>query len=421
MGEPVTITPDSAAPPPVTITPDPEQASAFQRFGESSLSGAGIVSNEQGKNFFLHPVDTLKAMAKLQGELGERAGKELANKDYVRGLTHGIEWLIPGLGPTLAHAGDQGESGDIAGMTGTTLGAAATLLAGAKAPAIADAAANVAENIPGKAIITAPVRAATRAAEAVANSKLKPFAKLMTPADEAAASPVKVPGRDFGLPTPKPAPGPAPVNSAAPPPAATVPEVTQPEVTPPSATPEATPPAASDASIPRTLSGDAALREVLTTQPNKILLQIARSRGIDVTPEAQLKPTNAVNNRIINKVISDFSEDELDDVRSTHLEVGRMGRHDFGDVGKEANQILNLQTYFPDLKVPLAQLLRLRKAIATAGAQKFAPVTDLAETLKSNAKTSAAAKPPAGAVPPETTDDLTQILQESLKRALATQ
>lgn len=123
---------------------DAPQASAFQRLGESALSGAGVVSNEQGKNFFLHPLDTLKAMATLQGELGERAKKELANKDYVRGLTHGIEWLMPGAGPVLAYAGDQLESGDIAGGVGTTLGAAATLLAGVKAPAIAEGASSAA-------------------------------------------------------------------------------------------------------------------------------------------------------------------------------------------------------------------------------------------------------------------------------------
>lgn len=179
----------------------------------------------------------------------------------------------------------------------------------------------------------------------------------------------------------------------------------------------------STATLPRTLSGDAALREVLVTQPNKVLLQIARSRGLDVTPEAQLKPTNAVNNRIINKVVDDFSEDELDDFRSTHLEVGRMGRHDFGDIGKEASQTLNLQTYFPDLKIPLAQVLRLRKAIASASAQKFAPVTDLSQTLKSNAK---AVEPPktisATAAKPQldaAADDLSAILQESLKKVRA--
>lgn len=51
-----------------------------------------------------------------------------------------------------------------------------------------------------KAVVTAPVRMAARTAEAALNSKLASGMKAMTPADEAAASPFKVPGRDFGLP-----------------------------------------------------------------------------------------------------------------------------------------------------------------------------------------------------------------------------
>ncbi len=99
-----------------------------------------MVSQEQGKSFFMHPVDTLRAMANQQGELGKRAGEELKNKDYVRGLTHAVEYLMPGLGPTLAHAGDQLESGDIAGGAGTTVGAAIPIAM--SSPAVADAAAN---------------------------------------------------------------------------------------------------------------------------------------------------------------------------------------------------------------------------------------------------------------------------------------
>ncbi len=83
-------------------------------------------------------------MVNTQGELGERAGKELANKDYVRGLTHGVEWLLPGLGPDQAKSGDQLESGDIAGGTGTTLGAAASLFAGTKTPEIGELASSAA-------------------------------------------------------------------------------------------------------------------------------------------------------------------------------------------------------------------------------------------------------------------------------------
>ncbi len=111
--------------------PVDEQPSAASRFGSNLLSGAGVVSNEQGKNFFVHPLDTLKAMAQAQGELGVRAKNELSNADYVRGLTHATEYLLPGLGPVLAHSGDQLESGDYAGGIGTSLGAGVNVAAGA--------------------------------------------------------------------------------------------------------------------------------------------------------------------------------------------------------------------------------------------------------------------------------------------------
>ena len=225
---------------------------------------------------------------------------------------------------------------------------------------------------------------------------------------------IKIPGEGFGFPN-RVTGGPAVVPKFAPGEAGSMVEsVAAPAAETPAA--EAAPSAASGETVPRTLSGDAALREVLVTQPNKTLLQIARSRGVDVTPEAQLKPTNAVNNRILNKIINDYSEDELGDFRDTHLEVERMGRHDFGDIGKEANQILNLQTYFPDLKIPLAQVLRLRKAIATAGQQKFAPVTDLAQTLKDNANAASGEAKPVASAPIAGDDSLLNQLQESLKK-----
>jgi KTSC domain len=146
----VTITPDAPPSTPVTITPDVAQPSAASRLGSSFLSGAGVVSEQQGKDFFVHPVDTLRAMAETQGELGERAGKELSNGDYVRGLTHGVEWLMPGLGPVLAKSGDQLERKDYAGGIGTTLGAAANIIAAHGMPAATEAVSDAASAIPSK-------------------------------------------------------------------------------------------------------------------------------------------------------------------------------------------------------------------------------------------------------------------------------
>lgn len=137
----------------------------------------------------------------------------------------------------------------------------------------------------------------------------------------------------------------------------------------------------------RTPSGESALRQVLTGQDNANLMKIAKSRGINVAREAQLKPGIA-DNMLINKIVDDFSDDELDNFRSTYLERNRMGRHEFGDIGPEANKTLAMQTYFPDVKIPNAVTNRTAAAIKNA-----------------------AAKPRPGAA----FDDLTEILQQSLE------
>lgn len=441
MGSPVIITPDAPAAPPITITPDPTPPptpSAFQRLGESALSGAGVVTNEQGKNFFLHPVDTLKAMANLQGELGERAQKELANKDYVRGLTHAVEWLMPGLGPTLAKSGDQLESGDVAGGVGTTLGAAANLLAGAKGPAIADAAGDAASAVASKAAagVRATARGVNTALEkapgtigatvgATVGAKVGggPGAALGGIAGEVAGKELlpklHVPGEGFGLPNrvtggPAVLPSePAAASAAADDPFAEVdflrgklgnqePEIggEAPPVTiirpgaPAAAEPtpsgeESTP--GTGAGIPRTLSGESALRDVLSRQDNANLTRIAKSRGINITQESQLKPSLA-DKRLIDKIVDDYDDDELENMRSIYMENTRFPRADWAkDVGAEANKTLAMQTYFPDVKIPATVMKRTQTAIAAA---KTKPVAA-----------------------PGQVDDLTSLLQESLKRA----
>ncbi len=147
------------------------------------------------------------------------------------------------------------------------------------------------------------------------------------------------------------------------------------------------------AGIPRTLSGDSALRQILTGQDNANLMKIAKSRGINIAQESQLKP-GVADGRIINKIVDDFSDDELENLRSTYLENTRMGRHDFGEIGPEAWKTMGLQTYFPDVKVSAATLKRTQSAIAAAS--KSAP--------------DAAAPSVAG------DDDLLNKLQESLRK-----
>jgi hypothetical protein len=200
--------------------------------------------------------------------------------------------------------------------------------------------------------------------------------------------------------TPQPPPEAAALKTVPPPAAAAKPITITPDEVPATVAPGEEPiRTASGESTPHTLSGDSALRQVLTHQPNKTLLQIARSRGIDVTKEAQLRPDLATP-KVINKIVEDYSGDELDDFGSRYMETQRMGWHGFGDISKEATQTLYLQNYFPELKIAPSLLNRTAKAIANASG-KSAPTLEI--TL------------PAG----QTEADLSPLLQESLKRARA--
>jgi hypothetical protein len=134
----------------------------------------------------------------------------------------------------------------------------------------------------------------------------------------------------------------------------------------PEAAPKPMSQAADGSNIPRTLSGESALRQVLGGQDNANLLKIARSRGINVSQEAQLKP-GVADSKLIEKIVSDFSDDELKNVGDTYLENTRMGPQDFkSKIGAEANRTLSMQTYFPDVKVPTATLKRTAAAVTTA-------------------------------------------------------
>lgn len=133
---------------------------------------------------------------------------------------------------------------------------------------------------------------------------------------------------------------------------------------------------------PRTLSGESALRQILTGQDNKALLQIAKSRGINVAKEAQLKP-GVADSQIIGKIIDSFSPEELEEVGAKYLENTRMGRGHLGDIGAEAYKTKSLQTYFPELKISQARLARTAKAVENARAAKptIAPPTPPAEDV----------------------------------------
>lgn len=169
--------------------------------------------------------------------------------------------------------------------------------------------------------------------------------------------------------------------------------------------------------IPRTLSGEGALLEALPRNKSD-LMAIAKSRGLSTSRESQLVP-GAANKLLINKILNDFSPDELSEIRDAYLENTRMGHHDFGDLAQtlqdqgmdkeaaveraqEAWNVMKKQTYFPDLKIPAAEL---KRAQATLAATKPSTVPTVAAKSAS---------------PPAIDDDLTGILQESLRRVQQT-
>jgi hypothetical protein len=131
---------------------------------------------------------------------------------------------------------------------------------------------------------------------------------------------------------------------------------------PPNSLPNPSP--ESSATIPRTLHGEGALSEVLSHLDNASLLKIAKSRGINVSQESLLKPGTA-NNLLIQKIVNNFSPGDLQEFGSRYLESSRF-QHQFpAQMTPEAWNVIALQNFFPEIKIPLAQLRRA--AIAAQG------------------------------------------------------
>jgi hypothetical protein len=120
----------------------PKQPSAASRLGTNFLSGLGVTSNDDAKNFFRHPLDTVIKSFEAQGELAKKARAAYDKGDYMGALQHGLNYLVPFVGQQTDQAGEQLKQGDIAGGVGRTLGAAAPIVAGS--PEVQSAAGDVA-------------------------------------------------------------------------------------------------------------------------------------------------------------------------------------------------------------------------------------------------------------------------------------
>jgi hypothetical protein len=118
--------------------------------------------------------------------------------------------------------------------------------------------------------------------------------------------------------------------------------------------------------ITNPLHGESALSNLLTQLDNPTLLKIAKSRGISTSQLQTLKP-GVANTRLVKSIVSDFSPDELNEISAQTLENNRF-QHNFGKVSDEAWRTMALQSYFPNVKIPLAQLRRA--AISIQGGSK---------------------------------------------------
>jgi hypothetical protein len=152
------------------------------------------------------------------------------------------------------------------------------------------------------------------------------------------------------------------------------------------AAPDAATPEAPQSNVPAPydrrsmpVHGDSALRQILTGQDNANLLKIAKSRGLNVTRESQLKP-GVADQLLINKIVNDFDPDELDEVGAKFLQ--NESKHNFGDIGPEAWKTMSLQTYFPDVKIPASVLKRTQTAIGAAAAKTTPADDDLEDLLQ---------------------------------------
>ncbi len=162
----------------------------------------------------------------------------------------------------------------------------------------------------------------------------------------------------------------------------------------PAGTPaEATQPASQPSTLPRVNSGEGVLNQALTSLDNKSLLKVAKSRGIDVSAEQQLKP-GAANGPIIKKIIADFSPDELDEARNTGLEISRnpplAGMNVPPELAANAWHYKVLNTFFPDVAIPKTMAQRALSTISQRPTAVMTEGSDLLKALQQMAKSKAA-------------------------------
>jgi len=116
-----------------------------------------------------HPIDTAENIGAAHKALYDKAAEAFKKGDYESGAVHGLNMLIPLLGPQIDALAERGAAGDYAGMIGGAAGLG-TALAGPKA-----AVAGV------KAVAKAPALLPTAVADVADAAAVKRMADVMAP------------------------------------------------------------------------------------------------------------------------------------------------------------------------------------------------------------------------------------------------
>jgi hypothetical protein len=114
----------------------PEPPGAFKRAVTNYWDQVNPLNTGQGiLNLFQNPKGVAQGYMQQNQQLLDRAQKSWEEGDYGNAAAHAFHYMlngIPGVGASLDKAGDQLESGDIAGGLGTSAGLATNLYYGAK-------------------------------------------------------------------------------------------------------------------------------------------------------------------------------------------------------------------------------------------------------------------------------------------------
>src|ERR1035441_7274197 len=83
-----------------------------------------------------HPIDTATQMLQNQGALADKAKTAFQSGDYVTGLRHSLDYLLPVIGPSIDATGDKAQAGKPAEALGEATGFAVPAALGARSVAL---------------------------------------------------------------------------------------------------------------------------------------------------------------------------------------------------------------------------------------------------------------------------------------------